>query len=74
MKPVVDGLKQEYEGKVEFRLIDADNDPKAASLGLKYGISAVPTFVFLNSDGKEASRLLGEQPVKLMREQLDALK
>lgn len=74
MKPVVDGLKQEYEGTVEFRLINTDTDPNAQALAAKYGISAVPTFVFLNADGSEAGRLLGEQPEDTMRQRLDALK
>lgn len=74
MKPVVDRLKQEYEGKVEFRLINSDTDPKAPSLSQKYGITAVPTFVFLNADGSEAGRLLGEVAEDQMRSRLDALK
>lgn len=74
MKPVVDGLKQQYEGKVEFRLINADTDPQAQALSQKYGITAVPTFVFLNSDGSEGGRLLGEQSESLLKEKLDALK
>lgn len=74
MKPVVDRLKQDYEGTVEFRLINADTDPDAQALGQKYGISAVPTFIFLNSDGSEAGRLLGEVAESDMRARLDELK
>lgn len=74
MKPVVDGLEKQYKGKVEFRLINADTDPQAQSLSQKYGITAVPTFVFLNTDGTEATRLLGEQPENQMRKTLDSLK
>ncbi len=74
MKPVVDGLEKQYKGKVEFRLINADTDPQAQSLSQKYGITAVPTFVFLNTDGTEATRLLGEQSENQMRKTLDSLK
>lgn len=74
MKPVVDGLKKQYEGKVEFRLINVETDPNGSSLSAQYNITAVPTFVFLNKDGSEASRLLGEQPKGTMEKNLDALK
>lgn len=74
MKPVVDRLKKQYEGKVEFRLINADNDPQAQTLSAQYNITAVPTFVFLNMDGSEAGRVLGEVPESQITQNLDALK
>lgn len=74
MKPVVDGLKQQYQGRVEFRLINTDTDQNAPALSQKYGITAVPTFVFLNKDGTEAGRRLGEVSEADMKTQLDALK
>lgn len=74
MKPVVDGLKQQYEGKVEFRLINAETDPNGASLSAQYNVSAVPTFVFLNQDGTEATRLLGEVSKDQLTKTLDGLK
>lgn len=74
MKPVVDGLKQQYEGRVEFRLINTDTDKNAQALSQKYGITAVPTFVFLNKDGTEAGRRLGETSKNDMQALLDALK
>ncbi|PKQ29302.1 MAG: thiol reductase thioredoxin [Actinobacteria bacterium HGW-Actinobacteria-10] len=74
MKPVVDGLKKQYEGKVEFRLINTDTEQNAQALAQKYRVTAVPTFVFLNKDGTEAGRRLGEVSESDMRAQLDALK
>ena len=32
MKPVVDGLEKEYEGKVEFRRYNVETDPKGVEL------------------------------------------
>lgn len=74
MKPVVDGLKKEYEGKVEFRLLNVETDSAGVDLANKLGIQYVPTFVFVNSDGVISSQVVGEQDVAQMRTALDALK
>jgi thiol-disulfide isomerase/thioredoxin len=73
MKPVVDRLKQEYEGKVEFRIYDVEKSSEGEELMRRYGAQYVPTFVFLNSDGIEANRAVGEVSEDEMREMLDAL-
>lgn len=74
MKPVVDRLKQEYEGKVEFRLINVDNDPDGNALMAQYNAQYVPTFVFLNADGTTAGQIVGEVEESQLREKLDALR
>lgn len=73
MKPVVDRLEQEYEGKVEFRLYDVDQSQEGQELMRQYGAQYVPTFVFLNSDGTEADRVVGEASEEDMRAILDSL-
>lgn len=70
---MVDRLKQEYEGTVKFELMNADTNADAAPLMRQYGVTAVPTFVFLNSDGSQAGKLIGAVPEEQLREQLDAL-
>jgi thiol-disulfide isomerase/thioredoxin len=74
MKPVVDRLEQEYEGKVEFRLYDVEKSQEGQDLMRQYGAQYVPTFVFLNSDGTEADRVVGEASEEDMRAILDSLK
>ncbi len=74
MKPVVDGLKKEYEGKVEFRLYDVEKDAEGAKLAKQLGAKFVPTFEFVNSDGTIAKEIIGEVSEAQLREQLDALK
>ncbi len=74
MKPVVDRLSQEYEGRVEFRLYDVDKSEEGTQLMRQYGAQYVPTFVFLNSDGSEADRAVGELSEDQMRRMLDSLK
>jgi len=73
MAPIVDGLKDEYEGQVEFRLYDVDKDQEGAALMSQYGAQYVPTFVFVNSDGSVAEQVVGETSVDAMRAKLDAL-
>jgi thiol-disulfide isomerase/thioredoxin len=74
MKPVVDRLKAEYEGRVEFRLYNVEESSEGQRLMQQYNAQYVPTFVFLNSDGTEAKRMVGETPEKNMRAILDSLK
>jgi len=70
----VDRLKGEYEGTVEFRLINVDQDPQGDALMQQFGAQYVPTFVFLNADGSSAGQIVGAVDEDAMREKLDALK
>lgn len=74
MKPVVDGLKARYEGKVEFRILNVETDAEANNLANAMGVTAVPTFIFVNSDGVQAGRVVGSMPEAQLVEELDALK
>jgi thiol:disulfide interchange protein len=73
MKPVVDRLQPEYEGVVEFRLINADTDSEAAALMQEYQLAYVPTFVFVNPDGTVEDQIVGAVAEEELREKLDAL-
>ena len=73
MKPVVDRLKPEYEGTVEFRLINADTDPDGSALMQQYGAAYVPTFVFVSADGAVEDQIVGAVSEDVLREKLDAL-
>jgi thioredoxin-like negative regulator of GroEL len=73
MAPVVDRLERDYEGKVEFRLLDVDKDPEGDSLMQRFGAQYVPTFVFVNTDGSVAGQIVGEVDQNALREKLDAL-
>lgn len=58
MKPVVEKLEKELQGKVEFIKINVDADQAAAS---KYGVMGIPTFI-VEKDGKEIARKTGFIP------------
>ena len=68
MKPVVDRLEKQYEGKVEFRRIDVEKDAEGSKLMEQFNAQYVPTFVFINRDGSTADLKVGE----LKQEQLSA--
>jgi thiol-disulfide isomerase/thioredoxin len=73
MKPVVDGLAKQYEGKVEFRRLDA-NAAATQQLADAYGVQYVPTFVFINSDGTRSDEVVGEVTTADIAKRLDVLK
>ena len=75
MKPVVDGLQQQYKGKVDFIRLNTDKlDSAQTQLANQYGVTVIPTFVFLNKDGSIAKKVVGEMKADALRAQLDSLK
>ena len=73
MKPVVDRLKQEYEGKVTFKLYNVESDQEGQALAQQYGAQYVPTFVFVKSDGSVLETKVGETSEDDLKAALDAL-
>jgi thiol-disulfide isomerase/thioredoxin len=74
MAPVVDRLMDEYDGLVEFRLLNLETDDEASVLGEQFDIQYVPTFVLLNSDGSVSEVIIGEVLEQDLRDALDALR
>jgi len=58
MNPIIDELKKEYEGKVEFEEINVDEKPEVSE---KYGVMSIPTYI-IEKDGKEIGRRIGFTP------------
>jgi thioredoxin 1 len=59
LKPTIEALAEEYKGVIEITSIDVDQQKDLAQ---KFGVTAVPTLVFLDKDGKELSRIVGAVP------------
>jgi len=59
LKPTIDALAKEYEGRIEIRSIDSDQNKELAQ---KFGVQAIPTLVFLDAKGNELSRIVGLVP------------
>jgi len=56
MKPILEDLAKEYEGKVNVLIISVD---ERRDLTTQYGIMAIPTQIFLDSEGQEVTRHMG---------------
>lgn len=69
IKPIVEKLATEYEGKVNIYGCDVD---KCAELTSEFGIRNIPTLLFFK-DGVLQNRLVGSHPEKTIKESLDLL-
>jgi thioredoxin 1 len=64
MKPILEELEKEYQGKAIVKVIDLRYEPKEAD---KYKIRLIPTQIFFNGEGKEIYRhegFLDKQAIK----------
>jgi thioredoxin 1 len=53
MKPILEELSVEYEGRAIVKVIDLRYEPQAAK---EYGIRLIPTQIFYDAEGKEVFR------------------
>jgi thioredoxin 1 len=58
MRPIVDEVAKRFDGKVKLVSISLD-DTSNSSKAEKYGITAVPTIVFLDSKGTVVDTVVG---------------
>jgi len=56
MKPVMEKLRTNYKGKIEVIFIDVRKDRENGS---RFGVTMIPTQVFLDKTGKELHRHIG---------------
>lgn len=73
MKPIVDGLIEEYAGKVKIYYVDVEN-PKYAELLAAYRVNAVPTFAFINKDGSLSDYFVGGMSKEELVQKINNLK
>ncbi|MDO8986918.1 MAG: hypothetical protein Q7V14_01685 [Coriobacteriia bacterium] len=74
MKPLVERLKEEYAGKVEFRLYVDSGDLVGDQLAQQFNVQYVPTFVFVNADGSVSGQpIVGGVDEATLRQRLDKL-
>jgi thioredoxin 1 len=65
ISPVVDGLADEYDGKVKIAKLNVDENPATPG---KYGVRGIPTLI-LFKDGKVLDQVVGAVP----KNQLESL-
>jgi len=65
MKPILDELKVEYEGRAIVKVIDLRYERRAAK---EYGIRLIPTQIFYDAEGNEVYRhegFMDKQSIKM---------
>ena len=69
LEPVLNGLAEAYAGKVKFvKMMVEDNE----EVPVRFGVSAVPTLVFLKG-GREVARVLGFRPKEELETKIKSL-
>ena len=70
MEPIVEQLEEEYGDRVDFK---AYNTLEERGKVDQYGISAVPTFLFINAAGEIMDKIVGQTDIETMRSKIEAL-
>lgn len=65
-------LQQKYAGKVEIKQLNTD-EASTRPWAEKYGVQAVPTFVFLDRSGKVLDKVVGALPEEALEEKIRSL-
>jgi thiol-disulfide isomerase/thioredoxin len=65
-------LKQKYQQDVNFVMLNVDNSKWLPEV-LNYGVDGIPHFIFLNNQGSTIASTIGEQPLSIFQENLQAL-
>ncbi len=67
LKPVIEELAKEYEGKAKVGKLNVDQNPDTAA---KYGVMSIPT-IKIFKDGEIVEDLMGMQPKELIKEKIN---
>jgi thioredoxin 1 len=59
MEPIIEELRQEYEGRLSVEFIDVKKQPE---IGREFKVILIPTQVFIKADGEEFYRHQGFFP------------
>ena len=72
MKPIVDELRKEYKDQVEFRILDVDK-PETEKESRKYGVTAIPLFIFIDKAGNQVDKVVGSMTKSEFKTKLEKL-
>ena len=65
MTPIVDGLEEQYQGRIAFQRIDANREDGPAIIR-DHNILGHPAILIVDQAGQEVKRLLGPQPAEAL--------
>jgi thioredoxin-related protein len=69
MKPIVDGIEQQYKDRLVVIRVDIQSTT-GRTLGPLYGFQYTPTFIFFDAQGKELWRTIGQLDTAKLSETL----
>lgn len=72
MIPIMEELEKRYKGRVEIVRVNVDLSQNR-SLVLKYRIVSIPTFVFVNREGKVSNIMIGYRGMEVMENEFRKL-
>jgi thiol-disulfide isomerase/thioredoxin len=64
-------VKTEYEDKVNFVMLNVDNDKWLPEV-MHYRVDGIPHFVYFNNLGETIAEAIGEQPISILEANLEA--
>jgi len=65
ISPLFEELESEYGDSVQFRRVNVDANEQLAA---QYGITSIPTFIFLDAEGRVVSSVTGADSAALQAE------
>ena len=72
MKPIVNGLEQEYGENIEFVPVNID-DPNSAALKQQYGFRYQPHFLLVDANGEVIEEWLGYTDAPFFEQTFDTV-
>jgi len=67
--PVVEELAREFAGRALVAKLNVDANPMTAQ---RYGVRGIPTLIFFH-DGQAVDRVVGVQPIHVLRQKMETL-
>ncbi len=72
MVPTIDEVKTRYSDRVNFVMLNVDNNKWLPEV-LKFRVDGIPHFVFMDNKGQPVASSIGEQPIAVLTDNLNAL-
>ena len=72
MKPVVEKLKKDYDGKINFVIVSTDSDMGMALMD-EFSVEYVPSFYLMHGKDQQFEHFEGAMPEQMFRNMLDEM-